>query len=166
MFWESLLIVISWFEKIDWTVYFFISYSFILDNKILKLFQLDLPSPFIQREDGLLENFLWIGRDLIQVRVWKYIKKGGYTERGNHTPLSTIWYAIVSVYLSFTALLSGWRVNVWSIQWKGKTASDGHTDDIIRYTLDNILRKTNPPKPISHRIIGSEIDKSKWNEQY
>ena len=32
------LIVFSSFEKIDWAIYFFISYSFILDNKILKLF--------------------------------------------------------------------------------------------------------------------------------
>ena len=38
VFWESVLIVFSLFEKIDWTGYFFISYSFILDNKILKLF--------------------------------------------------------------------------------------------------------------------------------
>ena len=32
------LIVFSSFEKIHWTIYFFISYSFILDNKILKFF--------------------------------------------------------------------------------------------------------------------------------
>ena len=32
------LIVFSSFEKIDWTIYFYISYSFILDNKILKFF--------------------------------------------------------------------------------------------------------------------------------
>ena len=32
------LIVFSSFEKIDWTIYFFKSYSFILDNKILKFF--------------------------------------------------------------------------------------------------------------------------------
>ena len=32
------LIVFSSFEKIDRTIYFFISYSFILDNKILKFF--------------------------------------------------------------------------------------------------------------------------------
>ena len=31
-------------------------------------------------------------------------------------------------------------------------------DDIIWYTLDNILCKTNPPKPMSHRNIGLEIE--------
>ena len=41
---------------------------------------------------------------------------------------------------------------------EGKTASDGHIDDIIWYTFDNILCKTNPPKPIGHRIIGLEIE--------
>ena len=31
-------------------------------------------------------------------------------------------------------------------------------DDIIWYTFDNILCKTNPPKPIDCRIIGLEIE--------
>ena len=44
------------------------------------------------------------------------------------------------------------------MQWKAKTASDGHIDDIIWYTFDNILCKTNPPKPIDHRITGLEIE--------
>ena len=80
--------------------------------------------------------------------------------------MPTIWYVIVSIYFSFSALLSGWRLNVWSIKWKGKTPSDGHTDDMIYYTLDNILCETNPPKRVSHRIIGLETVESKWNEQY
>ena len=41
-----------------------------------------------------------------------------------------------------------------------------HTDGMIWYTFDNILCKTNLPKPISHKVIGSEIDESKRNEQY
>ena len=44
------------------------------------------------------------------------------------------------------------------MQWKAKTVSDGHIDDIIWYIFDNILCKTNPPKLISHRIIGLEIE--------
>ena len=36
-----------------------------------------------------------------------------------------------------------------------------HRDDMIWYTLYNILCKTNPPKPISRRIIGLETDESK-----
>ena len=33
-----------------------------------------------------------------------------------------------------------------------------HRDDLIWYTFDNILFKTNPPKPLSCRIIGLEIE--------
>ena len=33
-----------------------------------------------------------------------------------------------------------------------------HRDDIIWYKFKNILCKTNPPKPISQRIIGLEIE--------
>ena len=45
------LIVFSSFEKIDWTIYFFKSYSFVLDNKILNFFSSTSPPP-LYKERG------------------------------------------------------------------------------------------------------------------
>ena len=76
------LIVFSSFEKINWTIYSFISYSFILGKKILNFFLVGSLLPlYTRREDGLLENSPWIGRDLLKVQDRKYFKKVGYLER-------------------------------------------------------------------------------------
>ena len=143
MVWEN------WLDSILFYILFLI-----LDNNILKLLQLDLPSPFLQRERM---NFLKI---LIKVQGWKYFKRGGgggdMQNGGDHTPLPTIWYLIVSIYLSFSAMLSGWGLHVWSIQWEGN-----HTEITWFGIHLTTLCKTNPPKLISRRITRLEIDESK-----
>ena len=106
------LIVFSWFEKIDWTV---------LRGRDRETDR--------ERQRGWTSWKFSLNRERSYKGTRsKYFKKVGYLERGYHTPLPTTWCLIVPIYLSFSALLSGWRLNVWGIQWKGETASDGHTE--------------------------------------